>query len=100
MERPLALLASALFLTIPVSSQAVLAPRALKEIPRAGKEAIAQVGQFRSVQLKGSQLKKAVDRVAKELNWHKHLSNARLEAVKSGKPILWVQMLGDLTGHT
>ncbi len=100
MERPLALLAAALFLSIPVSGQAVLAPRSLKEIPKADQDTRVQVGQFQSVQLKGKQLKKAVDRVTKELTWHKHLENARLDAVKSGKPILWVQMLGDLTGHT
>jgi hypothetical protein len=51
----------------------------------------------RGVKREGDELKKAVKEV-KALGWHKSLGTAREEARSSGKPILLLQTLGDLTG--
>jgi hypothetical protein len=51
----------------------------------------------RGVKREGDELEKAVKEV-KALGWHKSLGTAREEARSSGKPILLLQTLGDLTG--
>lgn len=45
----------------------------------------------------GKDLKKAVATVTK-LHWHDKLGEARVRAAASGKPILFLQALGDLEG--
>ena len=63
-------------------------------------EAELQARQFRQPQLKGRRLLKAVSKVTKELSWHDDLEEAAAAAAESGKPIFWVQALGDLKGYT
>ncbi|MEO6596614.1 MAG: hypothetical protein ABIP94_17845 [Planctomycetota bacterium] len=45
----------------------------------------------------GKDLKKAVAKVS-SLKWRESLSEARVQAAAQGKPILWVQALGDIDG--
>ena len=48
-------------------------------------------------QIGGKDLKKAVAKV-QTLQWHESLPEARALAAATGKPILWLQALGDLEG--
>jgi hypothetical protein len=49
------------------------------------------------VKVAGKDLKRAVKQVA-ALRWHDDLTDARAESAATGKPILWLQALGDLEG--
>ncbi|MBI5175533.1 MAG: hypothetical protein HY986_21795 [Candidatus Melainabacteria bacterium] len=44
--------------------------------------------------------KERVEVLTSELVWYKSLSRARAEAERSGKPIFWVHMLGQIDGNT
>ncbi|HEX5054217.1 MAG TPA: hypothetical protein VFZ65_20735 [Planctomycetota bacterium] len=48
--------------------------------------------------LAGKDLKKAVAKVTKTLKWCDTLTEARTAAAAHGKPILWVQALGEIDG--
>lgn len=48
-------------------------------------------------QVAGRDLKKAVEKV-KTLRWLDDLGTARTQAAATGKPIVWLQALGDLEG--
>jgi len=50
------------------------------------------------VQNSGRSLKKAIAKVTR-LGWHKSLTGAKLHSASSGKPILWINSLGDLSGY-
>lgn len=63
-------------------------------------EAQVAARQFRGPQVQGRRLLKAVTKVTKQLAWHDDLEEAAAEAAESGKPIFWVQALGDLKGYT
>ena len=45
----------------------------------------------------GAELEKRVAKV-ETLNWQRDLAKAKRLSTRSGKPILWVQALGDLSG--
>jgi hypothetical protein len=47
--------------------------------------------------LEGKELKRAVARVA-ALRWHEDLLEARAMSAATGKPVLWLQALGDIDG--
>ena len=47
--------------------------------------------------LTGKDLKKAVKKVT-ALQWREKLADAKAESAATGKPILWVQALGELAG--
>ena len=47
--------------------------------------------------LEGKQLKKAVAKV-KALKWHNSLLDAKALSVATGKPVLWLQALGEIDG--
>jgi hypothetical protein len=38
--------------------------------------------------------------LTRNIVWHPSLADARAAAMKTGKPIFWMHMLGDLTGMT
>jgi hypothetical protein len=59
-------------------------------------EVLAQ--QFLQKRIAGRDLKKAVARVTKDLDWKKTLFDAKAAAVARGRPILLVQALGDIDG--
>ena len=48
--------------------------------------------------LEGKELKKAVVKVNKSLKWFDNLQDARAQSAATGKPILWLQALGDIDG--
>ncbi|HMQ21804.1 MAG TPA: hypothetical protein PKE00_04895 [Planctomycetota bacterium] len=53
---------------------------------------------FRSTRVEGRELAKRVDTVRKSVDWHKSLKAATAAARNEGKPILWIQTLGSLSG--
>lgn len=55
---------------------------------------------FNRTKIEGKELKTRVDRVLKQLHWNETLEAAAVEACASDKPIVWVQMLGDVDGFT
>jgi len=55
---------------------------------------------FRSLQYKGKKLRRDISKVTRKLKWHKTLAAAQKQAVRSGKPILWIHALGKLSGYT
>jgi hypothetical protein len=59
--------------------------------------AVVRAREFLSKRVKGKDLKRAVERVRK-LRWLEHLYDAKAASAASGKPILWIQSLGDIDG--
>jgi hypothetical protein len=50
--------------------------------------------------LKGQRLARAVGKLTRELTWQRDLADAAAAARQAGKPIFWLQLLGDLRGYT
>ena len=48
--------------------------------------------------LGGAELQRRIERVLQVLSWQRTLADARAEAQRRSRPILWVQSLGDLEG--
>ena len=92
-------LAIALLVAPASLAQGRLVPKALSDIPTSI-GATQSEQKFRGTKVDGNDLKRAVKRVTDELKWHKKLSAAQQDAKQSGKPILWLQLLGDLDGYT
>ena len=57
-----------------------------------------QARSFRRVQVSGEEVSRNVDKLLTELRWHDDLASAQEEARTTGKPIVWIQALGDLDG--
>ena len=53
---------------------------------------------YRRLKVDGQEVRLAVEKLTQELNWHSSLSSAQREAKRTGKPILWIHALGELTG--
>lgn len=53
---------------------------------------------FRRLQVEGDEVRPATEKLAKELTWHDSLQSAQRVARRTGKPIVWVHALGELTG--
>lgn len=56
--------------------------------------------EFQQSARKGSQVSAAVQRVLREVTWHRKLDEAADVARRHGKPIVWVQALGEIRGLT
>ena len=54
--------------------------------------------QFRRLKIPGDEVEKNVRRLTKELRWYKTLGAALGSARAKGRPVLWVQALGELKG--
>lgn len=54
--------------------------------------------EFLQKRVEGRDLKQAVKRVLKSLEWHERLDEVKKEAIEQRKPILWIQSLGELDG--
>ncbi len=91
-----AVLLGLLTLSCPALGQSTLTAA---EIPRSS-EANASAVEFRNLKVSGRDLHRAVGKVVRELDWKSSLRSAQREAVKTGKPIVWIQALGDLRGYT
>jgi len=61
-------------------------------------EARQQAQAFQRVQRSGRELSRAVRKVMRDLEWHEKLEDAVAAAGPSDKPILWIQVLGELDG--
>jgi hypothetical protein len=59
---------------------------------------VAAARAFQATRVAGRDLKSSVGRVLGELDWREKLDDARATAAATGKPILWVQALGELDG--
>ena len=70
------------------------------ERPNTKTAAQQQARAFRSTQLRGRKLSKAVNKVTKQLNWHSKLDRALEAAAETSKPVLWINALGKLKGYT
>ena len=55
-------------------------------------------GAFRKLQVPGDVVAKRVKKLTTELPWYKTLGGARAAGSAKGKPILWIQALGDVDG--
>jgi len=55
---------------------------------------------FDQLQVPGNEVRAGVRRALTELTWHRTLAQATSAARLEGKPIVWVQALGDLRGLT
>ena len=54
---------------------------------------------FRQTRVQGKDLARSVDKVVKGLRWFESLNGARSVSAQRGRPILWIQGLGDLDGY-
>ena len=54
--------------------------------------------QFRRLRIPGEEVEKNVGRLTEELHWFKTLGGALGSGRAKGRPILWVQALGELDG--
>ena len=52
---------------------------------------------FRKLKLKPNEVEQSVAKVT-SLRWHGSLNSALTAGKSSGKPVLWIQALGDLDG--
>ncbi len=55
---------------------------------------------FQRLRVPGREVSRAVRSLVADLNWKKTLGAAQRAAKKTGKPIVWIQALGSLTGYT
>lgn len=94
--RSTAILLGLLALSCPAFAQSTLTAG---QIPRSS-VADASAVAFRNLKVSGRDLQRAVGKVVKELDWKSTLRSAQREAMKTGKPIVWIQALGDLRGYT
>lgn len=53
---------------------------------------------FRSLRMPGDRVEKNVEKLTKKLHWYKSLSSALTAARRQGKPVVFIQALGDLDG--
>ena len=60
--------------------------------------ATMSAGSFRKLTVPGEEVARNVKRLTTELRWHKSLSGALAEGRSKGKPVVWIQALGDLKG--
>ena len=55
--------------------------------------------EFSRTRVEGKALARSVDKVLAELQWFESLRGVRTVAAQRGRPILWIQALGDLDGY-
>lgn len=78
-------------------AQGVPSPSPAEPMPAIAAVAAPPPPETHGIKLAGKDLKRAVKQVA-ALRWHDKLADARAESAATGKPILWVQALGELKG--
>ena len=92
------LLASSLILANVLPAQGQQQPRPLRPLEEPSRGEKRDARSFRQLRIPGEEVARNVKRLRKELRWHKTLGGALASGRSSGKPILWVQALGDLGG--
>lgn len=83
----------------PKGDEAEARPAPARPAPARQPEAEAAAA-FQRQQIKGKELAKRIDKVIKSLHWHEQLVDALAAAAADGKPVLWIQALGDVDGFT
>ena len=73
-------------------------PRAPLGALQADRQTKKAAKRFRKLRVEGEQLAQNTTKLTSELRWHDDLAAAREEARQSGKPVLWIQALGELDG--
>lgn len=61
---------------------------------------MAAARSFRGFKLPGEELAPNLEKLVTELAWHDSVEAALAAAKKAGKPVLWIQALGDLDAFT
>lgn len=61
---------------------------------------LAQALKFQQTRVRGRELRSSLKKLTRDVKWHRTLASAARVARQEGKPILWIQALGSLTGHT
>ena len=64
----------------------------------AERQVMQQARAYRRLKTPGKQVRPAVEKLAQELDWHDSLQSAQRVSQSTGKPIVWIHALGDLTG--
>lgn len=83
--------------TLADHADAPIAPPAWFGRTRTVDPATQEAMAFRRVVVEGRELKSAVDRV-RQLVWHERFADASALAAAQGRPIFWINALGDLDG--
>ncbi|HLU39020.1 MAG TPA: hypothetical protein VK081_06520 [Planctomycetota bacterium] len=96
-----ALLAAIGLLAFPLGAQPPgPTPRMLACATSEPSEAARAADAFTRSVLRGVEVARTVRRAADALRWHRKLEDAARTARAEGKPIVWVQALGELRGYT
>jgi hypothetical protein len=53
---------------------------------------------FRRLRVPGEEVEQNVRRLTGELRWHSTLTSALIAGRAAGKPVVWIQALGDIDG--
>lgn len=106
--RGAALAAALLFPTLPLAAQSRATP--VSATPSAAGPIAAGASmaamleepepEFLNLRVSGRDVGRGVRKVLTELNWHRDFAAAASEAAQRQRPILWLQMLGNLRGFT
>ncbi len=72
--------------------------REVKQKRLAQRQVEREAAGFRRLQVDGSQVRPETEKLARELAWHDSLESAQRVAKRTGKPIVWIHALGNLTG--
>ena len=82
-----------------VATPLVDAQQSWKESARAkSKQARRDAREFQQLQVPGETVALNVRKLRRELHWHSTLSGALRAGQNQGKPVVWIQALGDLDG--
>ncbi len=87
-----------------LASCTLLAPALIAQGQDPGKTGAVQTSmptnarQFKRMKMPGTDVEKNVKRLISELRWYKSLRSALAAGRAKGRPVLWIQALGDLDG--
>lgn len=76
-------------------SKAEIVKRQLEPVDRG---AVKGARQFRRLEVAGEDVARNVEEMTTRLRWHKQLKSALRSGREQGKPIVWIQALGDIDG--
>jgi hypothetical protein len=95
MNRLLTVSTVLLSLHVPVPGQQ---PLGAEDIPMSA-AAAEEARRFRELKVSKFVVNKRVRKLTKKLVWHTKLDRALAASKRSGKPLVWIQALGRLTGY-
>jgi hypothetical protein len=95
MNRLLTVSTVLLSLHVPIPGQQ---PLGAEDIPMSA-AAAEEARRFRELKVSKFVVNKRVRKLTKKLVWHTKLDRALAASKRSGKPLVWIQALGRLTGY-